>query len=35
MQTIKNYTHITQDFCLYLKLKKSKNYRKPRIEQKK
>lgn len=35
MQTIKNYTHITQDFCLYLKLKKkSKNYRKPHIEQK-
>lgn len=23
MQTIKNYTHITQDFCLYLKLKKN------------
>lgn len=33
MQTIKNYTHITQDFCLYLKLKKIKNYRKPHIEQ--
>lgn len=33
MQTIKNYTHITQNFCLYLKLKKIKNYRKPHIEQ--
>lgn len=25
MQTIKNYTHITQDFCLYLKLEKKNN----------
>lgn len=35
MQTIKNYTHITQDFCPYLKLKKNqKTIEKPHIEQK-
>lgn len=35
MQTIKNYTHITQDFRLYLKKKKKETIEKPHIEQKK